>query len=173
MDKRELRPLIFDDGELPKEYWKMADEQKSDVEDIKIRLGDDIPFEDETVYKTQQEEPDLVGDFRDLGQQFADTLRSAWYSEERKQFESEMREGLHSFATEVDKAVKEIIASDPAQKAKAEAEEIKTKAAEGDIAQKTRSGLSQGLRRFSEEMARWSDSFTTTEKEPPAEEDEG
>jgi len=151
----------------------MADEQKSDVDDIKIRLGsDDIPVEDETVYKSQAEDPDVVGDFRDLGQQFANTLRSAWYSEERRRFESEMREGLHSFATEVDKAVKEIIASDPAQKAKAEAEEIKTKAGEGDIAQKTRTGLSQGLRRFSEELAKWSDSFTPAEKEPPAEEDE-
>jgi len=56
----------------------MADEQKSDVDDIKIRLGsDDIPVEDETVYKSQAEDPDVVGDFRDLGQQFANTLRSA------------------------------------------------------------------------------------------------
>jgi len=151
----------------------MADEQKPDVDDIKIRLGNDIPVEDETVYKSQEEDPDVVGDFRNLGQQFADTLRSAWYSEERKRFESEMREGLQSFATEVDKAVKEIIASEPAQKARTEAEEIKTKAAEGDITQKTLSGLSQGLRRFSDELAKWSDSFTPTEKEPPAEEDEG
>ena len=150
----------------------MAEEQKSDKDEIKIRLGDDIPFEDETVYKSQQEDPDIAGDFRDLGQQFADTLRSAWFSEERQQFESEMREGLHSFASEVEKAVKEIVASEPAQKAKAEAEEIKTKAGEGDIAQKTRSGLSQGLRRFSEELAKWSNSFTPVEKEPPAEEDQ-
>ncbi len=149
----------------------MTDDQTPDVEDIKIRLGDEIPVEDETTYKSQTEESDVVDELRNLGQQFANTLRSAWYSEERKQFEQEMREGVQTFANEVDKAVKDITASETAQKAKAEAEDFKSKADVSDVAEKTRSGLAYGLRRFSEELSKLADSFTPVEKQPPAEDE--
>lgn len=148
----------------------MAKKKSSTTEDIDIKIGDEIPFEDETAYKAQSEEPDVVSDLRNLGQQFAATLRTAWNSEERKEFEREMREGLHTFAGEIDKAFKDVKASEPAKKVKEEAEDFKVKAEAGEVVQKTRSSLSQGLRWFSEEMARVADSFTPTEKEPPADE---
>ena len=94
-----------------------------------------------------------------------------WYSEERRQFESEMREGVQTFTGEVGKAIDEILASDPAQKAKSEAADFKSKADSGDLAQKTRSSLSLGLKRFSEELTKMADSFTPGEKEPPQEEE--
>ena len=146
----------------------MTKKKSSAAEDIEIKLGDEIPFEDETAYKAQSEEPDVVNDLRNLGQQFAETLRTAWNSEERKEFEREMREGVQTFASEVDKAFQDVKASDPAQKVRSEAEEFKAKTDSGDVVQKTRSSLSQGLRWFSEEMARVADSFSPVEKEPPA-----
>jgi hypothetical protein len=146
----------------------MTKKKSSAAEDIEINLGDEIPFEDETAYKAQSEEPDVVNDLRSLGQQFAETLRTAWNSEERKEFEAEMREGVQTFAGEIDKAFQEVKTSDPAQKVKSEAGEFKAKADAGDVVQKTRSSLSQGFRWFSEEMARVADSFTPVEKEPPA-----
>jgi phenylalanyl-tRNA synthetase alpha subunit len=146
----------------------MTKKKSSAAEDIDIKIGDEIPFEDETAYKAQAEEPDVVADLRDLGQQFAATLRTAWNSEERKQFEHEMREGMQTFASEIDKAFKEVKASEPAKKVKSEAADFKAKADSGDVVQKTRSSLSQGLRWFSEEIARVADSFTPIEKEPPA-----
>lgn len=149
----------------------MNDEKTPDVEDIKIRLGDEIPVEEETTYKAQTEESEVVGELRTLGQQFANTLRAAWYSEERRQFEQEMREGVQTFAREVDKAVKDISSSETARKAKTEAEEFKTKADASDMADKTRSGLAQGLRRFSEELSKLADSFTPMEKQPPSEDE--
>ncbi len=149
----------------------MSDEQTPDVEDIKIRLGDEIPVEDETTYKAEAKQSDLVDEFRNLGEQFAKTIRSAWYSEERKQFEQEMRDGVRTFAGEVDKAVKDIMATEPAQKVKSEAGEIKGKVEQGDVLEKTRSGLAQGLRRFSDELTKLADSFTPAEKEPPADEE--
>lgn len=149
----------------------MTDEQTPDVDDIKIRLGDEIPVEDETTYKSESEKIDMVDEFRNLGTQFADTLRSAWYSEERKQFQEEMREGVQTFANEVEKAVKDITSSEHAQKAKAEAEEFKSQASTGDVAEKTRAGLAHGLRRFSEELSKLADSFTPVEKQPPSEDE--
>ena len=146
----------------------MTKKKSSAAEDIDIKVGDEIPFEDETAYKAQSEEPEVVSELRNLGQQFAETLRTAWNSEERKEFEREMREGVQTFAGEIDKAFQDVKASDPAQKVRSEAEDFKTKADSGDVVQKTRASLSQGLRWFSEEMARVADSFTPEEKGPPA-----
>ena len=101
----------------------MTDEQAQDMDDVKIRLSkEEIPVDDETVYKSEEEEPDVVGELRNLGRQFGETMRTAWNSEERREFEREIREGVQTFAQEVDKAFKDVAASEPAQKAKSEAE---------------------------------------------------
>ena len=66
----------------------MTEEQPSDMEDIKIRLGDEIPVEEDIdALKAEQGQTDVVGEFKDMGRQFGETLRSAWYSEERVRFE--------------------------------------------------------------------------------------
>ena len=151
----------------------MAKEKSPENEEIEIRVGDEIPFEDETGYKAEAEEPDVVGELRNLGQQFADTVRSAWHSDERRQFQEEMHEGVQTFASEIDKAVKDIMDSDPAQKARTEAESAKTRAESSDVGNKTRTGVAYGLRRFSEELSKLADSFTPDvpeQKEPPADE---
>ena len=151
----------------------MAKEKQPEQEDIDIKLGDDIPFEDESTYKAEeaQADADVVDELRNLGQQFGETIRSAWNSEERRQFENEMREGVQTFTGEIGKAFDEILASDPAKKAKSEAADFKNRAESGDLAEKTRSSLGLGLRRFSEELAKMADSFTPGEKEPPQEEE--
>jgi hypothetical protein len=149
----------------------MAKEKQPEQEDIDIKLGDEIPFEDESSYKAEKAQPDVVDELRDLGQQFGETIRSAWNSEEKREFENEMREGVKTFTGEIGKAFDEILASDPAKKAKSEAADFKNKAESGDLAQKTRSSLSLGLRRFSEELAKMADSFTPGEKQPPPEEE--
>ena len=42
----------------------MTEKKSTEAEDIDIKVGDEIPFEDETTYKAQTEEPDVVGDLR-------------------------------------------------------------------------------------------------------------
>ena len=87
----------------------MSDEKSPEMEDIKIRLGDEIPVEEDVeALKAEQSETDLVEEFKKLGHQFGTTLRNAWYSEERIRFESEVREGVESFADEVNKAFGEV-----------------------------------------------------------------
>jgi len=145
----------------------MTDEQYPDVDDVKIRLSkDEIPVDDETEYKSEEPSTEVVDELRKLGRQFGETISTAWNSEERRRFESEIREGVQTFAQEVDKAFKDISSSEPAQKAKSEASEFKDKAASGDIGQKTQSSLAKGLRWFSDELDKLADSFTPTEKGP-------
>ncbi|MFN2221952.1 MAG: hypothetical protein PVJ75_04420 [Chloroflexota bacterium] len=147
----------------------MTDEQVPDVEDVKIRLSkDEIPVEDETEFKAEEARPDVVDELRNLGRQFGETVRTAWNSEERRKFEQEVREGVQTFAQEVDKAFKEVAESDAAERAKNEAVEFKDKAKSADIGQKTQSSLAKGLRWFSDELGKLADSFTPApaEKEP-------
>ena len=49
----------------------MTDEQSQDMDDVKIRLSkEEIPVDDETVYKSEEETPDVVSELRNLGRQF-------------------------------------------------------------------------------------------------------
>lgn len=153
----------------------MSDEQTPSVEEIKDRLKDEepqyeeIPVEEEPVDTESlknEEQPDFVVELRNLGRQFADTLNTAWNSQERQKFEGEVREGMQSFADEVDKAFRELKKSPVTQKAKEEATTFKTKVESGEVSQKTRSGLAQGLSWLSDELAKLANQFTPIEKSP-------
>lgn len=145
----------------------MSGEETRDVDDIKIRLGDEIPVEEEpTTFKAEKEPVDVVSELRNLGRQFGETVRSAWYSEERKHFESEMREGVESFTKEVDKAFREIKSSKVAQQAKDEAAELKTKVESSDITDSAKAGIADGLKWFATELAKLAEQFTPEEKQP-------
>ena len=145
----------------------MTDEQIPDVDDVKIRLSkDEIPVDDETEYKSEEQSTEVVDELRNLGRQFGETMRTAWNSEERRQFEAEIREGVQTFAQEIDKVFKDVAASEPAQKAKTEATDLRDKAASADIGQKTQSSVAKGLRWFSDELGKLADSFTAPEKGP-------
>ena len=145
----------------------MSEEQTPDVEEIKARLADEIPVEEEPVaQKAGAGQSEVVEQLQDLGRQLGETLRSAWYSEERKRFEREVREGMNTFAREVDKAFKEVKESPAAAKMKEEAAGFKTRAESTEISDKTRASIGQGLSWLSEEMAKLANQFTPVEKEP-------
>lgn len=142
----------------------MSNEEFPNVEEIKDRLKIEIPVEEEPV--AQKPQPDLVDEFKNVGRQFAETIRTAWASQERQRIEAEIREGVKLFADEVSKAVHEVKDSPPAQRAKEEASNIKGKVESGEIAQKARVNLAQGLHWLSEELERLSQQFTPVEKSP-------
>ena len=148
----------------------MSDEQTPNVEDIKIRLGNEIPIDEEPAdtesLKAEEQQPDIVAELSNLGRQFADTLQTAWNSQERQKFEAEIREGMKSFTDEMDKAFQEIKKSPVTQKAKEEATTLKSKVETGEVGQKTKSGLAQGLNWLSEELAKLANQFTPPEKTP-------
>ncbi len=143
----------------------MSDEQVPSVEEIKERLKVEIPVEEEAV-KAETTSRDITGELKDLGRQFADTVQSAWNSEERQRVEGEIREGVKSFVGEVDKAIREAKESQAAAKVKEEAAEIKTKFESGELGRKTREGLVQGLQWLSEELGKLAGQFAPVEKTP-------
>jgi ERCC4-related helicase len=153
----------------------MTDEKSPDMENIKIRLGDEIPVEEDVeALKAEQEQSDIVDEFKDMGRQFGETLHSAWYSEERVRFEKEVREGVQSFTKEVNKVFGEVRESEAAAKAKKEASEVRSKINQSEATDKAKDGLAQGLHWFSQELEKLANQFTPAspvEKAPPAEDE--
>jgi hypothetical protein len=143
----------------------MSDETPS-VEEIKERLKvEEIPVEEE-VTKKEGQRVDVAAELKSLGRQFAETLETAWNSEERQRVEVQVREGIKSFVNEVDNVIKEIKESPAAGRVKEEATEVKSRVEAGELGRKTRGGIVQGLRWLSEELDKLAEQFTPAEKSP-------
>lgn len=150
----------------------MMEERDPNIEDLKAQERIEIPVEDEETYQ-EKETPkagaDVSDALRDLGRQFAETIQAAWNSQERKEFEVEVREGVRRFGDEVNKVFTEAKESPAAKKVKEEASEVRTKVETGEVTRKARSGLAEGLHWLSQELARLSEQFSPMEKQPDEE----
>ena len=149
----------------------MSEEQVPSDEEIKERLKIEIPVEEE-VTKADAQTVDVAEELKGLGRQFAETIRTAWNSEERQKLEGEVREGVRSFADEIDKVIREARDSQAASRIKQEAEQVATKVETSDVGRKARSGVVQGLHWLSEELGRLAEKFTPTESTEASEESE-
>lgn len=136
----------------------MSDEQPPSVEEIKERLK--IEVEEEMAKEPAGE---IVESLRDLGRQFAETVRVAWNSQERQNIEAEVREGVRTFADEINKAIHEVREGPAGQKAREEAQEVKKSFESGDLGRKTKTGIVQGLQWLSEELTKLANQFTPKE----------
>ena len=145
----------------------MTEETTPSVEEIKARLKVEVPVEEEEVTKAEAQNPDVAEELREFGKQFADTIRSAWNSAERQRLETELRDGMRSFADEVDKAIQEIRKSPAAERVKTEAINVREKVESSDVGNKARSGVASGLQVLSEQLAKLAERFTPAEKPPP------
>ncbi|HFQ94869.1 MAG TPA: hypothetical protein ENK32_12715 [Anaerolineae bacterium] len=138
-----------------------------DVDELKAeeRLKIEIPVEDEEAVKADvQEEVDITAELRNLGRQFVNTLNAAWNSEERQRFETEVREGMHSFASEIDKAIEEVRSAEATEKVKAEASQVAEKVQASEVGQKALSGLASGLQWLSVELDNLATKFSAPEE---------
>jgi hypothetical protein len=147
----------------------MTEHNEPNIDELKEEERIHIPIEDEDAegYKQRGEGahgPDIADALRDLGRQFAETVQSAWNSQERKEFEVELREGVRRFGDEVNKVLNEAKESPAARKVKDEATEVRTKVESGEVTHKVRSGLVQGMHWLSQELERLAEQFSPPEK---------
>lgn len=146
----------------------MQEDTGRSVDELKAeeQASYEIPIEEDVAQKADPA-ADITASLRDFGRQFGDTIQAAWNSQERREFEEEVREGVEQFAAEVRKAFREIKESGAAQKVREEADEAKDRVERADLAQKARAGLVEGLERLSQELGKLADQFSPAEK-PPA-----
>lgn len=149
----------------------MSDEQTPSVEELKAKLqaADEIPVEEEPAAKSGSESVDIAEELRKVGKQFAETMQTAWNSEERQRMETEVRDGVRSFVAELDKVFGDIRESDAMNKVRTEAVELKDKVDTTEVSQKTKNGVVGGLRWLSDELGKLADRFAPVEKSPEPE----
>lgn len=145
----------------------MTEEHDPNVEDLKEEERIKIEIEEETPQDRAKKgpQPDVSDALRDLGRQFAETIQNAWNSQERREFEEEVRDGVRRFGDEVNKVFTEAKESPAAKKVQEEATEVKTRVESGEFSRKARGGLVEGLQWLSQELARLADQFSPPEKE--------
>ncbi len=131
------------------------------------RLKIEIPMEEEEIAaKPASTTVNVTEEFQKLGRQFANTLESAWNSDERQQVEGEVRAGLRSFADEVDKIIRDVKDSPATEKVTGSATDAKDRVGSSDVGQKAMVGLAGGLRWLGQELGNMADHFSVPEKSP-------
>lgn len=151
-------------------------EDSTNVDQLKAeeRLKVEVPVEEEVmkVDVSEKGSVDVTAELRNLGRQMVDTLQTAWNSDERQRFEKEVREGMHSFANEIDKAIQEVRESEATGKVRDEASQVASKVQSSEAGHKAREGLAKSLQWLSEELGTLSAKFTPPEKPAPEATDE-
>ena len=139
--------------------WNKMKEQeriKIDVEDL-----------DAETAQAETETVNISDELRNLGKQFADTIQTAWNSDERVKLEAEIREGIKNFGEEINNVFSQAKESDAGQRIREEASKVDS----SDAAQKVRSTLAQGIQWLSQELSKLSDSLATPEPKEKSPED--
>lgn len=150
----------------------MTEEREPSVEELKAEERIRIPVEEEEAPgkgETGAPRADVSDALRDLGRQFAETLERAWNSQERREFETEVKEGVRRFGDEVNKVFSEAKESPAARKVKEEAQEVRGRVESGELSRKARSSMVEGLQWLSQELARLAEQFSPPEE--PSEDD--
>ncbi|MDX1663115.1 MAG: hypothetical protein R3272_04930 [Candidatus Promineifilaceae bacterium] len=138
-----------------------------DITEIKTEEAQRVEIvieEDEIAEEKTTPEADVSEALRDLGRQFAETIRSAWHSQERREMETEVREGIEHFAEEVNRVFREARESPAAKKVREEADDVRSKVERGEVSRKARMSLVDGLNWLSREMAKLAEQFDAAEE---------
>ena len=108
--------------------------------------------------------PDLAAEFAELGRAMRNALNSAWNSEERQQFQGEIRSGLNRVADEMESAAKNIRESDVGQQVEDRAKQVRDDVQSGKVTEDVRKAVADTLKATRDAIDRMADSFTPTEE---------
>ena len=94
---------------------------------------------------SENPQPDLAAQFRELGDQLKNLLQSAWESPDAQKLRQELRTGMTELGRVANETVEEFKVSEAGQKLKAEADDFKTRVETGEVEIKAREEISKVL----------------------------
>ncbi len=101
---------------------------------------------------TEQHQPDLAAQFRELGDNLKNILQTAWGSEEAQKLRQDIKTGLSELGQAANDAVDEFNASEAGQRLKAETQELKDRVKSGEVEAKAREEISKALNTINAEL---------------------
>ena len=117
---------------------------------------------------TENTQPDLSAQFRQLGQNLKHFFESAWESEDARQFKEELKEGFVELGSTAEQAVADFKVSEAGRQLKSEAEAFKTRLESGELEAKSRQEIAKALNIINTELQKVIDSFTSSTPDPEA-----
>jgi hypothetical protein len=117
---------------------------------------------------TENNQPDLASQFRELGENLKNMCQSTWESEEAQNFKEELRNGLSELGNAATQAVEDFHVSEAGQKIKTEAEDFKNRVESGEVEDKAREEISKALNIINIELQKAIDSFSAPKSDPEA-----
>jgi len=103
---------------------------------------------------TENSQPDLTSQFRELGENIKDMFRSTWESEEAQQLREELKDGINELSTAAVQAVEDFNVSESGKKIKEEAAEFKSRIQSGEVEAKAREEISSTLNLINDELTK-------------------
>ena len=117
---------------------------------------------------TEDQQPDLISQFRELGENLKSVLQTAWESEEAQQFKEEIKHGLEELGNAASDAVKDFDSSEAGNRIRSEAKDIKARIESGELETKARLELSKVLDRINTELQKTQESFAKSQTDREA-----
>jgi hypothetical protein len=115
-------------------------------------------------------EENLEDEFRNLGQNLVEALRTAWDSPERKRLQQEIGNGLTELNATLKKEFEDFDSSETSQRLKSDVENLRQRVRSGEAETKVRSELLNALRIANEEIrkatANWKAAASSEEGTP-------
>jgi S-methylmethionine-dependent homocysteine/selenocysteine methylase len=113
-------------------------------------------------------EGDLAGEFRQLAEHLKQALHTAWESEERRQLQNDIHQGLKEVGQALNEAATEFRASPTGQNLESELNDLGERIRSGEVETKARQELLKAVQLVNQELAKFTASM---EKSPPPSEE--
>lgn len=101
---------------------------------------------------TQQPGQELLDELTQLADKFANVVKSAWNSDQRKQVENDVRSGLSTMAASLEDGFKQVASSNEAKDLQVKASEVGEKVTSTKFFADMTSALTTGLRSLSDQL---------------------
>ena len=109
--------------------------------------------------ETEKREDVLADEFRNLGKNLTEVMRTAWESPERKNMQAEIETGLDELGKSLNQEVSSFRQSPTGQRLKTDMEDLNQRIRSGEVTSKARDELLAALKRANEELqkviSRW------------------
>ena len=110
----------------------------------------------------QKPENDLRDEFRALGENLKQLFNSAWESEERKNLQQDIKDGMKELGAALEGLADDVRSSEVGETIRREADEFGERIRSGEIEEKARKGILDALQALNTELQKASDKFSGT-----------
>ena len=116
--------------------------------------------------QSKQPGDELVNELTELADRFANVVRVAWNSDQRKRIETDVKTGLDSLTTSLEDGFRQVSASQEAKELQSKAGEVGEKVSGSKLVADLAGALTTGLRAISDQLEKLATDIQTKEAKP-------